>query len=227
MRQRRIVSRRDAQGAPRPERENRGAARGRPRSAEAHQAILRAAIALVREIGYDNVTMDGVAARAGVGKATVYRRWSGKETLVADAIDQIVGAIHLPDTGRLDGDLRAIVRSELALYADPATLKLLSGLVAAMARSALIARAVRRGFVATRRAAVRRVLERGIERGDLAPDADLELAMDVLAGPLFLRRLFTGGIVDEKVGDRLVDLALHGLSSTGHRRNTSAQRTKR
>ena len=212
MKRHRIVSRRHprvkerAAGAVPAERK-----RGRPRSTAAHDAILGAAIALVREVGYDNVTMDGIAARAGVGKATVYRRWPGKETLVAEGIERIMGALPSPDTGTIEGDLHALMRSELALYADRATRGLLSGLVAAMARSDLIAQAVRGGFVATRRASIRRVLERAIERGELRSDADVELAMDVLAGPLFLREMFTGGPVDERVGRAIVAIALHGL----------------
>ncbi len=186
---------------------------GRPRSATAHDAILTAAIALVREVGYDNVTMDAIALRAGVGKATVYRRWTGKETLVAEGIERIIAALPTPDTGTIEGDLRGVMRSELALYADPATRGLLHGLVAAIGRSDLIARAVREGFVATRRASIRRVLERGIARGELRADADVELAMDVLAGPLFLREMFTGGPVNERVGRTLIAVALHGLGS--------------
>src|SRR6476469_1608721 len=112
---------------------------GRPRSDAAHDAILTAAIALVREVGYDAVTMDGIAARAGVGKATVYRRWASKEALVVEALGGILRAIPVPDTGTTRGDLLALLRVALAMYGDPATGMLLSGLVAAMARSAPIA----------------------------------------------------------------------------------------
>ena len=127
---------------------------GRPRSEAAHQAILAAAVALLREVGYDAVTMDGIAARAGVGKATVYRRWATKEELVVEAITSLVRAFPVPDTGTTEGDLMALMRRILAMYADPATGLLLSGLVAAKARSAPIAAAVREGFVATWRHAV-------------------------------------------------------------------------
>src|SRR4051794_36543721 len=116
---------------------------GRPRSDEAHAAILRAAIEKVREVGYDAVTMDGIAERAKVGKATLYRRWKSREALVAEALDQLVRSFSVPDTGTTRGDLVHVMRASVGMYRDPATQMLLSGLVAAMARSPRIARAVR------------------------------------------------------------------------------------
>ena len=148
---------------------------GRPRSEEAHDAILTAAVALIREVGYDAVTMEGIAARAGVGKATVYRRWKSREALVVEAVGQIVAAAPDPDTGRVEEDLMRLMHSTLAMYADPASAALLSGLVAAMARSEPIAHAVRTGFVGMRLAAMRRALERGIARGELRAETDVEL----------------------------------------------------
>jgi AcrR family transcriptional regulator len=185
---------------------------GRPRSEEAHQAIITAAVALVREVGYDAVTMDGVAARAGVGKATVYRRWATKEELVAEAIGGIVRAFSVPDTGTTRGDLLALMRRALAMYADPATGALLSGLVAAMARSAPIAAAVRDGFLATWGDAVWQVLARGVARGDVRRSLDAELALDLLFGPLFHRYLLTGTPLDERLARGVVDVALRGLA---------------
>ena len=173
--------------------------RGRPRSREAHDAILVAAIALVREVGFDAVTMDAIAGRAGVGKATVYRRWKGKETLVAEAVGQIVQHMTEPDTGSVEGDLLVLMRGDAQLYADPASRLLLSGLVAAMARSAPIASAVRDGFVATRRAAMRRVLERAATRGELRKPLDVELALDLLNGAPFYRYLITDGAIDDRL----------------------------
>ncbi|HYD51334.1 MAG TPA: TetR/AcrR family transcriptional regulator, partial [Gemmatimonadaceae bacterium] len=123
---------------------------GRPRSALAHAAILEAAVALIREQGFDALTIDGIAARAGVGKATVYRRWRDKETLVVEAVGRIVADFPSPDTGSVERDLQRMMLDTLGLYRDPASAKLLSGLIAAIARSAPIAEAVRAGFVATR-----------------------------------------------------------------------------
>ena len=185
---------------------------GRPRSREAHEAILRTAIALIREVGYDALTMDAIAARAGVGKATVYRRWKSREALVVEAIGQIVAAASDPDTGSAEDDLMRLMRSTLAMYADPASAALLSGLVAAMARSEPIAHAVRTGFVGMRRAAMRRALERGIARGELRPETDVELALDLMSGPLFWRFLVTGGPVDEALAHGAVHAVLRAFA---------------
>ena len=185
---------------------------GRPRSEEAHDAILRAAIALIRQVGYDAVTMDGIAAHAGVGKATVYRRWKAKEALVADAIRGILLAVPAPDTGSTAGDLLALLRAALGMYRDPATGPLLSGLVAAMARSAPIARAVRAGFGAVWREAVGVVLRRGIARGELRAGLDLDLAIDLLSAPFFYRYLMTGARVDEALARDVVAVVLRGLA---------------
>ncbi|HZI12389.1 MAG TPA: TetR/AcrR family transcriptional regulator [Myxococcus sp.] len=187
---------------------------GRPRSEEAHGAILSAAISLIREVGYDALAIDAIAARAGVGKATVYRRWKTKETLVAEAIERIIRAIPIPDTGSTQGDLMVLMRGALGMYQEPQSAALLSGLVAAMARSPRIAEAARSGFLATRRDALRRVLERGVARGDLRDGLDLELAIDLLNGPLFYRLVVTGGRLDERVARNVVDVVLRGLAPT-------------
>lgn len=198
---------------------------GRPRSELAHAAILDAAIALVREVGYDAVTIDAIAARAGVGKATVYRRWAGKETLVAEAIQRLMNdAMRVPDTGSTDGDVRALMRVTQGMYADSSTPLLLSGLVAAMARSSPIAEAVRSSFVARWQDSMRTVLARGIVRGDIGHDTNLDLALDLLSGPAFHRMLIGGRDIDDPFVRGVVDVVLRGLAPSttamrrGHRR---------
>ena len=170
---------------------------GRPRSPEVHDAILDAAIALIREVGYDAVSMDGIAARAGVGKAALYRRWTSKEALVVEALGRLVATMAAPDTGTLADDVRLIMRTHLHMYADPASGLLLSGIVAAMARSKVIARAMRGGFVALRHEALHAALARGVARGELRDDVDLDLVVEMLNAPLFYRYLLSGRPVDE------------------------------
>jgi AcrR family transcriptional regulator len=188
-------------------------ARGRPRDAAADTAILDAAIALIRDVGYDAVTMDGIAERAGVGKATVYRRWSAKEPLVVEAIGGIMNSMPVPDTGTLAGDVRGLLRSASRMYADRATRQLLTGLVAAMARNDAIARAVREGFAGTWRDAMAQVLRRGVTRGELRPGIDVALATNLLSGPLFHRFLIDGEPVDERFTRRVADVVLRGLTT--------------
>lgn len=188
---------------------NRGP--GRPRSDEAHAAILDATLAILREVGLDGLTMEGVAARARVGKATLYRRWSSKEAMVAEAVRRIVEAFPVPNTGDTDRDLLELMLDSAALYRDPATVPLLSGLVAAMVRSPSITTAVLSGFHAVRRDAVLVVLERGVRRGDLPADTDTALAVDLLNGPPFYRALWTGDPVDEPFTRAALAVVLRGL----------------
>lgn len=179
---------------------------GRPRDARATQAIRDAAIALVREVGFEAVAMEQIAARAGVGKATVYRHWPSKEAVVVEALRELVGRLPVPDTGSLRGDLIAVQDDTLGLYADPATRLLLVGLTSAMARSEAIAAAVREGFHAARVDATRAVLLRGgVDPGEV------ELAVDLLNGPLYFRTLWTGAPLSAAYAHRLVDVALATL----------------
>ena len=185
---------------------------GRPRSREAHAAILSAAIALTRERGFDALSIEGIAARAGVGKATVYRRWASKEALISEALERMLRGFPIPDTGSVRGDLLAVMKQQRGLYADPATAELLSGLLAATVRSERISKAVRHGFVAAREEAIRTVLRRAVRRGELRPRLDLELALDLFSGPLFYRFLVTGRPIDERLGRKVVEALLRTLS---------------
>ena len=181
---------------------------GRPRSTEVHTAILHAAIGLISEVGYDALSIDAIVARAGVGKAAVYRRWASKELLVAEAIALVMRATPVPDTGSLRGDLRILIRSQLKLFRLPRSATMLTGLVAAMGRSGKIAKAVRTGFLAVRRDALRAVLV----RGGLRTEAELELALDLLSGAPFYRLAVTGGRLDDRFGDHLIDAVLGGIA---------------
>jgi AcrR family transcriptional regulator len=188
------------------------AGRGRPRSAASHAAILDAAIALTREVGFDALAMEAVAARAGVGKATVYRWWNTREALLAEAVDRIVQSAPEPDTGTVEGDLIDIVGRTAGMYRDPASAALMSALVAAMARSTQVAKAVRGSFVASRREAMRRALQRGVARGELRADLDADLALDLLSGPLMFRTLVSGGSPDAAFVRGIVTTVVRGLA---------------
>lgn len=186
---------------------------GRPRSERAHRAILSATMDLLADQGYEGLTMEAIAERAGVGKATVYRRWKEKEAVVAAAVEGAVRRITVPDTGALRTDLLHLMRRAVSLYRGQAG-RIVPGLVSAMARSDALARSVREGFLATRRSALRDVLRRGIERGELRGDIDLELALDFLGGPLFYRLLVTGGALDDDLATGVVDVMLRGMEAS-------------
>jgi AcrR family transcriptional regulator len=195
---------------------------GRPRDARADRAILEATLELIAQRGVYEFRTEDVAARAGVGKGAIYRRYGSKDELVTAAIAALVSEeIVVPDTGSTRGDLLVLMREAVGLYRGSLAARLMPNLIGAMAQKPELARAVRQEFLAPRRAALSEVLRRGVQRGDLRPDLDLDLALDVLGGPLFYRLLVTGGPIDELLAAGVADLILRGFSpdeSRGTRR---------
>jgi AcrR family transcriptional regulator len=199
---------------------------GRPREERADRAILRATLELIAEHGVGDLRMDGIADRARVGKATIYRRYRSKDELVTAAVAALVSEIEVPDTGSTQGDLLGLMRSAVEVYNGSVEAAAMPSLVDAMSRDVELARAVREGFLAGRRAALRVVLERGVERADLRDDLDFELALDVLGGPLFYRLLVTGGPIDADLARGVVELILRGFAPAEPSRTTPATATK-
>lgn len=187
---------------------------GRPREERADRAILRASLELIAAHGVGDLRMDDVAERASVGKATIYRRYRSKDELVTAAVAALVREIGLPDTGSTRGDLLALMHGAVEVYSSPIEAGVMPTLVDAMSRDAELARLVRQGFLEERRAALHAVLERGVVRGDLRPDLDMELTLDVLGGPLFYRLLITGGPIDRALAEGVVELILRGFAPT-------------
>jgi AcrR family transcriptional regulator len=193
---------------------------GRPRDERADRAILEAARRLIAEVGVDGFRTADLAARAGVGKGAIYRRYRSKDELITAAIGSLVSEeIALPDTGTTRGDLLILMREAVDVYSGAGAGRLMPNLVGAMAKKPELARAVREGFLAGRRAALGEVLARGVERGDLRPDLDIELALDVLGGPLFYRLLITGGPIDERLAEGVADLVLRGFAPSPAKSN--------
>jgi AcrR family transcriptional regulator len=199
---------------------------GRPREERADRAILRATLELIAEHGVGDLRMDDIADRARVGKATIYRRYRSKDELVTAAVAALVSEIEVPDTGSTQGDLLGLMRSAVEVYSGSVEAAAMPSLVDAMSRDMELARAVREGFLAGRRAALRVVLARGVERGDLRDDLDFELALDVLGGPLFYRLLVTGGPIDGELARGVVELILRGFAPADPSRTKPATATK-
>ncbi len=183
---------------------------GRPRSPDADNAILDAVVALLAEGGLEGLSMDAVAARAGVSKATIYRRWSRREDVVAAAATRLSRQVPVPDTGSVRDDLRAIARGLAAVLAAPGADRLVSALVAAASTDPDLAAALRAGFLHERREAATQALARGQARGEIAPGADLGLLVDLLAGAIYYRLLLRGVPTEPATADALVDLLLAG-----------------
>jgi AcrR family transcriptional regulator len=197
-------------------REQRGM--GRPRDARVDAAILDATLALIVEHGVDALRVDDVADRARVGKAAIYRRYRSRDELLTAAIATLVGEITIPDTGSTEDDLLALMHDAVQVYGRAPAAQAMPALIAAMNRDPALARATREGFLASRRDALQQVLERAVNRGDLRADLDIELALDVLGGPLFYRLLVTGGPIDTQLAEGVVDLLLHGFAPPNHTR---------
>jgi len=187
---------------------------GRPRDARTDRAILAASLELIAEVGIHDFRMDDVAERARVGKSAIYRRYRSKDELVGATVAALVSEIDVADTGDTREDIVALMNGAVDVYTDPIRAAVMPSLVGAMQRRPELARTIREGFLTGRRDALREVLTRGIARGDLAADLDMELALDVLGGPLFYRLLITGGPINRELAEGVADLVMRGFADT-------------
>jgi AcrR family transcriptional regulator len=197
---------------------------GRPRDPEADGAILRATIELLSEEGYEGLSIEGVAARAGVGKTTVYRRWPSKEPLVVDAIKRYRSPEDPapPPAGESTRDALVRVLNHFTRAMGPSESdRMVAGLLAEMSRNAELARAVRTGVLEPRRSFVFAILKRGIERGEIRQDIDLEVVADLLGGPAVTRVFLTGGAITPRLVRKVVDTMLDGIAFRSSRQPIS------
>jgi AcrR family transcriptional regulator len=185
---------------------------GRPRSAVVHQAILEAARDLLVETGYAGLSMDRVAARAGVGKQTVYRRWASKAPLVAEAVLDAHGSATPPDTGDLDRDLRAWVHEQSTSQATPRNAALVRALAAAAAADLRDADELYRQLTGPSRDELVERLRAGVGANQVRADADLAAAVDALLGALLYQTLAGDpATYSPQRVDGLLDIILAGL----------------
>jgi AcrR family transcriptional regulator len=188
------------------------ASRGRPRSAEADAAIQQATVDLLVEDGYAGLTMSGVANRAGVSTATLYRRWRSKLELVVDVLAIRAEDWAVPDTGSLEGDCRAILDDLVHKSRNTQSTPIMAGLIGEIGRNDELRDAIRANLIAPRRAALNEIFRRAQARGELADDLDVGIASDLLFGPVYQRLLVTGEPVTPRVADKLCDLVLKAVS---------------
>lgn len=177
--------------------------------ARSEDAILRATVDLLAEEGFAGVTVDAVAARAGVGKATIYRHWGSRATLVHDAAQCLHTPEEPPDTGDLRADLEAMLGNLAGFLASPETGRVLTSLLDAAERDPELA-ALREEHARQKRAIFRHAFERAVARGEIADDLDLEAVVDLAAGPLFYRRLMRAPIQPQDLPTH-VDLVLRAI----------------
>jgi AcrR family transcriptional regulator len=184
---------------------------GRPRDARTDVAILEAVLDLVANAGLTHLSMDAVAAKAGVAKATIYRRWPTKEALVLDAWRTLIAPHEPPDTGSLRGDVHTLLDRLLDTVSDGG-FDVMAQVTAAARTDPALAEGLRE-FLATRRGPMRVVLERAVARGELARGVDLELVYDTIMGPIFYRLLLSRAPVDHDVLNAVVDIVLAGVAN--------------
>ena len=189
--------------------------RGRPRDASRDDALRRAALEVMAEVGYRALTMDAVAARARAGKATIYRRWESKLDLVIDTCTQLAQQnMAEPDTGSLAGDLREFLAAFAAFLSGPLG-KAAQALVGELPHEPELAAAFRGTFLTSQRAVLQRILDRAEERGELRPDAPRGLAVEIAGAALIYRLMLTGEPLDLPFVDRVVEQVLVPLVAKG------------
>jgi AcrR family transcriptional regulator len=184
---------------------------GRPRKPETNAAILDAALDLFGEAGYEGMTVEAVAARAGVGKTTIYRRWSSKDDLIIAAIQEVLTTVEVPAIGDVRKTLITMVGGAIA-FMNTSTAGLIfprmAGEVAA--RTPLGVRYVET-IIGPRRAMVRAILSQAVVDGVLRPDLDVALLADTLVGPIILRKILRElDSGPDDMPERLVDSLLEG-----------------
>lgn len=190
--------------APRPARRNEAS----------HRAILDAALTLCRERGYAKLTVEAIAARAGVGKQTIYRWWPSKGAVVVDAFLREVGAeIAFPDTGDLAADMRAVLTGVARLSAHPDWGPHMAALICEAQHDPAVQHALLDGFITPRRVPIAERLRRAQQSGELPLTLDVAAVLDLLFGAIYHRLLLRNAPLDSTYAATVVDIVLAGLGS--------------
>ncbi|MGH3263557.1 MAG: TetR/AcrR family transcriptional regulator [Trebonia sp.] len=187
--------------------------RGRPRSETARKAVLAAAADLLLDRGLPGVSMDAVAERAGVSKATIYRWWPTKETLALDALytEWAAAAPDPQDTGSLRGDLLALLRPWARLVGARPYARVIASLVAEARTDPVFAAEYRQRVVEPRRDQGREIFRRAIDRGEIPAGTNIEVALDLVYGPLYHRLLHGHAPLTDKFVRDVIDIVIRGI----------------
>ncbi|MGA8115159.1 MAG: TetR/AcrR family transcriptional regulator [Actinocatenispora sp.] len=178
------------------------------RTARTREAVRSATIVEIGEHGYDGLTVEGVAARSGVHKTTVYRRWGSVQGLVVDALAMAAAdPWQVPDTGSIAGDLRGLARAVLDTFTDPESGPVATAFVTAATQHPVAAGALR-DYLQVRHEQSARIIARAVERGELPADVDAHEVVRAAVAPLYYRLFITREPVDGQVADRAADAAL-------------------
>lgn len=186
---------------------------GRPRDARIDDAVPRAVLEILNEAGYGGLTMEGVAARAGTSKPALRRRWRSRQHLVVDALARAVGTNPTPDTGCTHCDLIAGIGTLSDAFTTTVGRRALPALVADLADDPELEREFLDAYFHPRRATTAEALRRGIERGDLRPDADIDLLLDMLASTTYYRVLFGHLPITPELAESVVSVVMAGAAT--------------
>ena len=186
---------------------------GRPRDEKAHDLIIDAALESFIEEGLEGASVEGIAARAGVGKATIYRRWHSKEDLISEAIARCALDVPPLDTGSTRGDLTEMIRKMLLYLSGDIGGQIFPRMVGEVWSNSPFGKEFYEAVVRPRRQVVVDILKHGVERGELRAGLDIELAADALTGAVIMRLMLSGVSGRSlEVAEELVDLLLGGLA---------------
>ncbi|MCW2850828.1 MAG: TetR/AcrR family transcriptional regulator [Nocardioides sp.] len=192
-----------------------GAAHQRPRvEGDREQQILDAALEALAEVGYDRLTMDAVATRARASKATLYRRWNDKASLVIDALVSMKEEFSTPDTGNLRDDLVASFCG-MGGVTDPKQISVFASVLTAISRDAQFAEKFRSDFIGPKAALSRVVYERAQARGEISPDLDIDLFAPAIPGIVLQRLFMLGEIPDADLVTRVIDQIILPAATCG------------
>ena len=195
---------------------------GRSLDSSRDLVLRESALALLAEVGYDRLTMDAVAARAGAGKTTIYRRWQSKVELIVDALNSIKGDHPIPDTGSLRQDLHAMAR-DITGTKNPLG-PLTVGLVNALAHDAELRQAFREGFIAPRMANFRTVFERAVARGEMPAGRDLNLLASLFPALGLQQLVMSGELPDTTAALHIMDEVVYPLATAPSAGNRPASK---
>lgn len=190
--------------------ERRKRSPGRPRSEQARLAILHSTLRILGKNGFSNLTIEDVAAHAGVGKATVYRWWPNKAALIADAFaSSTTRRLHFPDTGSVGTDMSQQMRQVIKVFRSHRG-RIVSAILGGGQSDRDLITAFRERFLWPRRQEAYATLRRGIARGELRKDVDMDLLLDSLYGPIYMRFLIRHDKLTPDFVDHLCELVLGG-----------------
>jgi AcrR family transcriptional regulator len=185
--------------------------RGRPRCDDINKKILETTYEMLQEMSFNSLTIEGIAARAEVGKPTIYLRWSNKASLVMDAfLAATTAELAFPDTGSVKEDVRLQMQQLVKLMNSPRG-QIVATIIGGGQTDPELIEVFRHNWLLARRMEAKKAIERGIDRGELPVGLDLELAIDLLYSPLFYRLLLRHQSLSDNFVDELIDMAMKGL----------------